>query len=182
MCQMYCGDTANIVLILCLKFAKHYSDISSVRGKICFKHIYICARINDDRIVFSCVLHSWNCLQKSMPCQYIFICCPWETLCIFITFYMVKSCSFTIIYLAFFVKSSPIILISFFFFFNIYTSSANICNKYRTYSTTHESNPNNECSQTEWTCYINDTGMQYEWCTKCTNNSINKDSHRSKEA
>lgn len=53
---MYCGDTANIVLILCLTFAKHYSDI---RGKICFKQIYICAlRISNDRIVLSCILHS----------------------------------------------------------------------------------------------------------------------------
>lgn len=55
---MYCGDRANIVLILCLTFAKHYSDISSVRGKICFKQIYICARIYNDRIVLSCILHS----------------------------------------------------------------------------------------------------------------------------
>lgn len=72
---MYCGDTANIVLILCLTFAKRYSDISSVRGRFASNR-YICARTNDDRIVLSCVLHIWNSLRNSMPCQYIFICCP----------------------------------------------------------------------------------------------------------
>lgn len=33
MCQMYCGDTANIVPILCLKFAKHYSDSAQLEGR-----------------------------------------------------------------------------------------------------------------------------------------------------
>lgn len=71
---------------------------------------------------------------------------------------MVKLRSFTIIYFAFFfVKRSPIILISSFF---IYIQAQQIY-AIHTGHILQVMNQTNECSQTELTCYINDTGMQY---------------------
>lgn len=112
----------NIVLILCLTFAKHNRDISSEKGDLL--QIYICAA---------------STRTQSCPAELVASPLQMDSLslthCV-CTFYMVQLCSFPIIYFAFFVKSPPVM---FFFFFSD-TSSANICNKNGTYIKTDESN------------------------------------------